>query len=227
MWVMAANYYESHSHKNQEDDLVKNKITITLIIMGGLVVISLLCILDYFNILNVLRLDSSNLNYDVIGIGINTVVVICLAAITYVCLDKRNAEKLENQKASATIILKQIYTEMYKNLQAIEDNKRLHELGKHYEKYGNEWLEKKTYLPFENENLLYEFLKDGSLQGEQFVEYQEIKIKYIDYYWGSIAFHDVEEAYEEERQELSGRVAVITGEKRTGTVSKYPKGIAG
>ena len=205
---------------------MKNKKTIILIIIGGLVVFSLLCFFDYINILNVLRLDSSNLNYNVIGTGINTVVVICLAAITYVCLDKRNAEKLENQKASATIVLKQIHSEMYKNLQAVEDPKRLHELGKHYEKYGNEWLEKKTYLPFENENLLYEFLKDGSIQGEQFIDYQEIKIKYIDYYWGSIAFHDIEEAYEEKRQELLEQIAVITGEKRTSTVLEYPKGVA-
>lgn len=205
---------------------MKNNMRIILIVLFGVIAIVLLCLLDFVNILNVLKLDGSTLNYDVIGIGINTIVVICLAIITYVCLDKRNVEKLENQKASATIILNQIYTEMYKNLSAIEDDNQLHELGRLYEKYGGEWLEKKTYLPFENENLLYEFLKDGSIQGEQFVYYKEIKIKFIDCYWGSIAFHQFEEAFEKERQELLQCIVTITGEKQTTAVAKHTKAIA-
>lgn len=204
---------------------MSTKIHILLASTISFVAIAAICALDYINILGKINLNSNMFNYEVLGIAINAIVVVSIAILTFLCLDSKNAKKIENQKRSANLILYHIYSEIRKRLDELNEPKQLHSLGRDYDNGKRAWIEKRMYLPFENENLLIEFVKDGSICGEQLIYYQQIKTSYIDVYWMSIAFHKIEEAYEKERGYLISQIDCILDEKKN-LYSEYIKEIS-
>lgn len=166
-------------------------------ILSGVATIAIIYVLfDYFNFLKFLGLDILNINIDLFGIFVNVLLVVALYIISYVYIDKKNTERVRNQEDVSNIVLLSIYEEIERNLRAIDDTKIKTVLLKYidpnktlsadnpYKKFEN--------VPFENEDMLMNLVKDGVVEKAVFQEYLDIKNQY-NVYMSLIAIFTEEE----------------------------------
>ena len=156
-------------------DGIPNKIALTILLSFGAVFLVLL--FDYFNLSKYVNINVSNFNLDGISLIIGNLVVVALFLLTYFLIDARSVKKEANKRNIALVILKSTYASCKEMAIIFEDedsrtkaaqkcdfNKVIHE-DKVMMRYLN--------IPFEENDMVLEFTKDGILSAEEFKHTQK------------------------------------------------------
>ncbi len=144
-------------------------------------------VLDYFNLIG-----SDNINWDFISLLINNGVVVLLYFFTYCIIDKRTVTKENNQGKTAQVMLKETY-------KIIKDNMTIWtpELVKTYivpkanfDTTSDPFVEHLKTIPFQYDEDIIEFAKNGIISDKDFSTYIKIKSEYRNYIGMTITFFD-------------------------------------
>ena len=147
----------------------KNVIKIILICV---VIICIVIILDYLDIMSALGLSMNHLNYSMLDIVINAIIVIAIASFTYFAIDYRNIKKEENRKLTALLIMKVTYLQCLDAINYIEE----------YRTKAPEIFEDDEFLnmidPFINSDILFSLSSEGVIEGDVLTNYEKIRQLY-------------------------------------------------
>lgn len=186
------------------DSKQKNKI-----IIGSSIFVFLYLIIDYFNLFSLLGFKASNINTNLLGIVINSIVVISLYLVTFEFVDKRNEAKERNKVLTAKQMLKQVYSKCKYNMELMEDPKirpyivRFVDPDKLIENDNKYRIFEES--PFINESELLEFFKDGTLTEDVYKTYLINKDNYHQFMTMSLTFPDLPDKVDKARQKaISG-----------------------
>ncbi len=190
--------------------------TILKIIFFAIIIVTVVIIVDYFNLLGMIGIDTSKLNVDFLSLIIGNVIVISLFISTYYIVDQRNIKKENNQQSIAYLTLIDVYkscldmVEMFKNdeirekaVEKVDGSKTLLD-----NKHQQHWLN----YPFENESMICGFASSGIISKEVFKEYLTIKADYQKYINVSIVFSDVYERFKQLETNLTNDIAKAISE---------------
>lgn len=118
-------------------------------------------ILDYINILTKVGINVKNINLEILNIFI----VIALYMTTFYFIDRKQMEKEKNKNEIANIILKNIYEMCLDNIHTYNDDIINNYIvpNCNFDKliYKDEYMSNLLNQPFQNENIIYDLLKDG------------------------------------------------------------------
>jgi len=153
------------------------------------------CFLDYLNIPSSLGINFKNLNSDLFGIIVNSLVVIVLYIITYFEIDKRQLNKDENaQKVGYSLLLRS-----YKSCLAMLDkliNKPLYKKyfisKKEFEKLENPVYSKLKNNPFDSYEDILTLAREGNIEEVFFNKFLKIRDDYRNYITFCITFFDLD-----------------------------------
>lgn len=188
-------------------------------------------IMDYLDLPSLLGVNISRINSEMLSIFINTVVVITLYVLTYILIDVRNVKKQKNQESSAKLIMSETYKECKRYAELLETPNVLKSLVSNtkFDKIEKNGGVSSRYasIPFDNEELLYQFVADGSITAEQFNLYLKIKNQYRGLVQFSVTFFDHPEVIDQVKRglkELLEEAEIQFGDynntKKTGTQKK-------
>lgn len=177
---------------------VKNNIVIYIILIISLI------IFDYINLPSLLGLNMFNINWDFcIGI-LNIVVVIMLYVITYKKLDRRTIEREKNKKEISILLIRECYQECIKYVELLSQET--------VEKYiipkidfnitDNKIICNLKDIPFANEKIIMDLVKDGQITKQRIEKYFEIKGIFSQYITMRITFFDKSDFYEQLKNQL-------------------------
>lgn len=140
--------------------------------------------LDYFNIPAKLGINVNNFNWNVQAIVINAIVTISMFLAAYYLVDRWNTHKHQNQEATAKMLLRKTYNLCHRYIEKLDDEysselsfliKRGGEISTSY--FFSDY-EKR---PFDFDNAIMKYFSDGTLSGQQMVNYTCIKGMYATY----------------------------------------------
>ncbi|EIA19339.1 hypothetical protein [Listeria fleischmannii] len=157
-----------------------------------LLVISIIFVifLDYINLPTHLGLHIANINWTLI----NITVIILLYIITYNILDRKSAEKENNKGKISKLLIKECYElclEMDKSLSEEIVNKFIvPKVDFNIPSTDDPLSQRLENLPFANENIILELIKDGQLTEEHIAGYFNVKKAYQRYISIRITLYD-------------------------------------
>lgn len=131
---------------------IKLKIIITITLILLIFIVYLTC--DYNNILSKKGIDVSRLNFDLLGIFVNSIIVIGLYLMTYFLIDKKNIQTRNNQEEIIRYMLKNDYNACLNYLKLMSDNLTIERISKHIKGdvllYKDDFFMNYINIPFEN-----------------------------------------------------------------------------
>ena len=147
-------------------------------------------ILDYINILTKVGINVKNINLEILNIFI----VIALYMTTFYFIDRKQMEKEKNKNEIANIILKNIYEICLDNIYIFNDDIINNYIvpNCNFDKliYEDEYMSNLLNQPFQNENIIYDLLKDGIISKKLYENYLVCKKNYREYITIRIMFYD-------------------------------------
>ncbi len=135
-------------------------------------------VVDYLNLPNKIGISVANLNIDLLSIIIGNIIVLTIAAATFVLIDARNIEKDNMAKFSAVLLLSEAYVKIETFIPIIESCIREADKNTTKEIFNNKQLEHITNAPFENDKIIYDNLSCGNLDYKFYKSYVEVKKAY-------------------------------------------------
>lgn len=172
---------------------IKSMVKVVLIM---LVINCVYFVADYFNVVSLLNIDVQKINWDISSIVISNCVVIGLYLITYIFLDKRHIEKEDNQRAVADMILLTTYESTLEIVELFENQEALESAAKKcdFEKLEFQDLVLQQYLnlPFQHNETIGEFAKNGIITAKEYKDYLSIKENYQKHIRIKLTFFDIE-----------------------------------
>lgn len=172
---------------------MKNK-TIKYLFVVLLILATVVFAVDYFNFFSKIGLNMLHLNWDLISIVINNIVVITLFFITYILIDSRNIQKDKNKKSTADLILIEIYEKCKDMVRLFSKEENREKAVKNCD--GNKLIfEDNVHLhylkyPFENESLIYDFASSGIIPKDVFEDFLSTKKEYQEYINTALILYD-------------------------------------
>ncbi|MDG6155641.1 hypothetical protein NF716_04635 [Lactococcus formosensis] len=154
-------------------------------------------ILDYNNFPSYLGMKVVNINWDFLAIVISNCIVVLLYLITYFVLDRRSIIREKNKNEVAYLLIKKSYEEVRKqaDFMTIEIVKKYVVPKIDFKSTDNTLVNNMCNAPFEDENLIFELVKDGQISKELLNGYISVKKSYSIYINSIITFFDAEEIY--------------------------------
>lgn len=144
--------------------------------------IIILLLIDYFNLPSLLGFEMSNINWDFCMGFLSIVVVITLYSFTYKLLDEKAIKREKNKNEISALLLKECYKECleYSDLltKDIIENYIVPKIDFNCIIDDNSIIRNLQNSPFESENIIMDFAKDGQLTTEQIQSYYNVKNYY-------------------------------------------------
>lgn len=166
----------------------------------------ILLIFDYANLPTFLGFNMNNINWDFCMGILNIIIVIILFMITYKTLDKRTIEREKNKNAISSLLIEECYKECLKTIDILNSETVekfiVPKIDFNSTNFKNSIIENLQNLPFYNENILMDFVRDGQITKKQIEKYLKIKEKYKQYITVRIIFFDGNDLYEPLKIEL-------------------------
>ena len=154
-------------------------------------------ILDYFNCPKLIGFDFTNINSDLFGVVVNSLVVILLYIITYFEIDKRQLRKDENAQKTACVLLIRTYNLCLNIIEQLDNkialkNYIIPKMDSCKTVQENPILLNIKNIPFDTFENILNLSENGHMDTERFNSYLWIKDKYGDYIQNRILFFDLE-----------------------------------
>ncbi len=157
------------------------------LITGSVGIICISFLLDLFDIPSSLGLNMEAINWDALSLIVGNLLVILIAVITYLLIDKRNREKDKNQREVALLLLTQTYEQCKESVLLFERPEVLEKAVEKcdFDKVLHEDKQMMYYLehPFEFHEKIMEFACSGTISQKEFSDYMEVRTafkKHID-----------------------------------------------
>ncbi len=189
--------------KKKNDKSLKIRYLIVVLILT----VAYLCF-DYFNIPKQLGITISNLNMDILGIVINSVVVITLYIISFFAIEKRQLQKQieeekrllikeNNIKNTSSMLIKYTCIDCLELLKILDNEEMLFDYIIPKIDFNAPIVEDKitcdlSNKPFQSYEQIMQFAKDGYLSEKEFQDYLEIKRLYGQVISEKTTFFDVD-----------------------------------
>lgn len=181
---------------------------IYLYIILAICIIIIYLILDYLNIFSFI---TKQLNTDILGIIVNTVVVIFVFAITYSLVNKKtfdNEQEVKNNKyKTLNIFLQQVYNECNISLRAIHDDEffKKYIIPKvNFDSTNDLIMKNLKETPFKSEDYIIQLFSSGISDDSLMKNYLEIKDLFQKYINMRITFFDIDNYHDtKEHEELA------------------------
>lgn len=175
--------------KKRYKKYIKNGIAISVLLNVCFLIADLFNIPSHF-------FDMSVLNLDLVNILVSNTVIIVMFWITYCLIDHRNVEKDNNQRKIANVVLIESYDKCIEMLELFANKKALEKAAANcdFNKLTFQDPVMQWYLnsPFEFDEMISEFAKNGIITAEEYKEYLDVKKKYKAHINKSIVFFDRE-----------------------------------
>ena len=169
---------------------------IYLYILLAICIIIIYLVLDYFNMFSFI---TKQLNTEILGIIVNTVVVIFVFIITYSLVNKKtfdNEQEIKNNKyKTLNIFLQQVYNECNISLKAIHDDKffKKYIIPKvDFDSTNDLIMKNLKETPFKNEDHIIQLFSSGISDDSLMKNYLEIKDLFQKYINMKITFFDID-----------------------------------
>ena len=174
------------------------------IIFVSSIIIFVYLIIDYLNLFSLIGLNAGRINENLLGIIVNSVVVISLYLVTFEFVDKRNEARERNKVLTAKHMLKHIYSDCINNMEYMDDAKLRPYITRYVD--PDKTIEKDNKFrifeesPFNDEASLMEFFNDGTLSKDVYDSYLANKMNYFQFMTISLIFPDVPYEVDKARQ---------------------------
>lgn len=179
---------------------MKKTITLLLFFVIGII------ILDYANAPTMVGLNMSNINWDFYMGTLNITSVLAIFIITFKLLNKREIAREKNKREISILLLENCYKECHSYIQFLND-----EVVSKYivpkidlNSTDNTIIKSLQSIPFENENIIMDLVKDGQASRQQIEGYFNVKRKFGQYVNMRIIAFDGANIYEPLKIELLG-----------------------
>lgn len=155
---------------------------IAWLLSGSTIIILLTVMLDIFNIPSKIGIPMASVNWNVISLIIGNLLVILIALITYLLIDKRNREKDKNQREIALLLLNKTYEQCYESV-LLFDNPKIREKAVEkcdFDKVLHEDKQLMYYLeyPFQYHDNIVELSCSGIISQKEFSDYIDVRIAF-------------------------------------------------
>lgn len=154
---------------------LKQKKQISVIIATGILLPILYVIFDYNNIPSKLGVDIKKINMSLFGIIMNIAIVVITFALTYYFIEKRRIEKQDNQRWFALYLMKQCYESCLYWIDFIEEYQIPIGDNEHEQNCICDVFSKR---PYNEDNLIRQYMMDGTINKMEIDEYMSIKNLY-------------------------------------------------
>lgn len=165
--------------------------------------VAICCIIflaDCVNILQVFGIGIKNINWDLESVVMSTILAITLYCITYILIDSYNVKRQQNQRKCALFLMKSIYEACLQNITFLDNSDIKESIIKKMDfdklSTADDPDMKFKKMPFESENMIFDYIRDGVITVEEFKSYLDIKEKYNSYITMSLIFFDAPYTWE-------------------------------
>lgn len=161
-------------------------------------------ILDYANIPTLVGLNISNINWDFYMGTLNITSVLAVFIITFKLLNKKEIAREKNKKEISILLLENCYKECQSYIQSLNDEV----VSKYivpkidFNSTDHTIIKNLQAIPFENENIIMDLVKDGQISKQQIEGYFNVKRKFGQYVNMRIIAFDGEHIYEPLKRKL-------------------------
>ena len=148
-----------------------------------------------FRSLKFLGFNVMNLNWDALALIFNNITIIGLFVVTYLLIEKTRIKRNQQQRDTAIILLKQIYTDCKEEVAMLDDNSILKllvdkcDLDKPI--CDNQAIKALHDLPFGQDAMIYGYAGSGIITGKELQQYMQIQREYKGYITYLISLFDV------------------------------------
>lgn len=178
-----------------------------------LVVIIVLLLLDYIDLPTSVGIDINRFNIDFSIAVLTSGIAVILFLQTYFTIDKVTKQKEENKQQIAVLLINDICREMEEVVNKVLIDKIVNDniLPKiDFNSYSeSSVITNLKNMPFENENNLYDLLRDGQLPKDMFLNYLQLKQHYKSYITMRIIYFDAPEIYETLKRRLEQEISQL------------------
>ena len=177
---------------------MKKTITLLLFFVIGII------ILDYANAPTMVGLNMSNINWDFYMGTLNITSVFAVFIITFKLLNKKEIAREKNKKEISILLLENCYKECQNYIQFLNDEV----VSKYivpkidFNSTDHTIIQNLQAIPFENENIIMDLVKDGQISKQQIEGYFNVKRKFGQYVNMRIIAFDGAHIYEPLKREL-------------------------
>lgn len=172
------------------------------IIFLGIAIVVAYFIIDYLDVLSKFGFNPESVNLDLLGIVVNSVIVIGLYYLSFIYIDKRQIEKDQNMKDLCSILLHQTYTSCKKNYELVCN----YNVVKEYiipKLQEDNIIHNLQEIPFKNERELMSIAEQGNISSEEMQTYLFIRDSYKFFVNMRIAFYDAKDQSKEKQEEVN------------------------
>ena len=172
-----------------------------------LIVFLLFVVLDYVNILNLIGLNFTNLNMDVVGILFDAVIVLILYVISFYYIENKQNEKDANARDTAEALMKKTYQECWENVMLLDNKAMIRKyiipkMDGDKPNSENMVVNNLQILPFSSFDVVMELAVNGHIGKKNLDDYLEIKKEYQSVVGLKITFYDLVEPKTEEQSAM-------------------------
>lgn len=164
---------------------MKKNIIVSVVIF--IIFTTIAVVLDYFNLIG-----GDKINWDFISLFINNSVVVLIYYLTFCLIDKRTITKESNQNKVAQVMMLETYKRIKENMKIWTP-----ELVAKYivpkvdfNKTNDPFMEKIKNVPFQYDDYIFEFAKNGVISDRDFSIYIKIKSEYEGFISMTISLFD-------------------------------------
>lgn len=177
------------------------------IIVTILIVFLLFVVLDYVNILNLIGLNFTNLNMDVVGIFFDAVIVLILYVISFYYIENKQNEKDANARDTAETLMKKTYQECWENVMLLDNKAMIRKyiipkMDGDKPNSENMVVNNLQILPFSSFDVVMELAVNGHIGKKNLDDYLEIKKEYQSVVGLKITFYDLVEPKTEDQSAM-------------------------
>ena len=169
-------------------------------VLWSIIILIILMLIDYINLPYTLRIHMSNMNYSFWEIFL----IIVLYIATYKTLDKRTCEKEQNKSELSLLLIKRCYEECLETVNYLNDETvRKYIVPKiDFDSTDHKIIDNLQKIPFENESIIIDLIKEGQVNKEKIEKFFEIKDKYRQYVNMRVACFDGPHIFEPLKSKL-------------------------
>lgn len=190
------------------------------LIAGSVSIICISLLLDFFDVPSKIGIPMDSVNWDAISLIVGNLLVILIAVITYLLIDKRNREKEKNQREIAVYTLQNIYEQCLFEFKKFDHPKYVEYAKKCFDNDDPDFQKaKEKFLydgPYDAHSDIVEFAKNGIISKNEYQTYLEIKKEHYTYVLLRLVFYDDQENALELRNDVISKIKKARNELKGG-----------
>ena len=187
---------------------MKKKIEWLVTGSAGIICISFL--LDLFNIPSQAGIPMDSVNWNAASLIVGNLLVILIAVITYLLIDKRNREKEKNQREIAVYTLQNIYEQCLFELKKFDSPEYAEYAKKCFDNEDPDFQKAKEQFlydgPYDAHSDIVEFAKNGIISKNEYQTYLNIKEAHHMYVFLRLMFYDKKANAEALRNDVISKI---------------------